>query len=370
MQMVWLKNNIRLIGAQLFLIFFIGLCFANVVNSSTPNSSDTLTNKERQEIIKNIIVNLHDNYLYPDIAKKMILFLEKKLSNHAYDSTTTLENFSKVLGDDLTAICQDKHLALIYSPTLLPSNAMLNAAINTEDLTKQEKLKLSSEMGHYNYAFEEVKVLPGNVGYLRLHIFWPVEFSIKTADAAMSFLANSGALIIDLRENYGGQPAMVAYLLSYLFDNPVHLNDIYNPNTHQTKQWWTSTVVPGLRYAEEKPVYVLTSHNTFSGAEEFAYDLQSLKRATIIGEQTKGGAHPVRLFKINPHLAIAIPYAESINPITGTNWEDKGVIPDINVSAKQAFDTAYKKGLQYNLQHTNDQQLKGIIQATLNKKGA
>ena len=90
----------------------------------------------------------------------------------------------------------------------------------------------------------------------------------------MSFLANSGALIIDLRENYGGQPAMVAYLLSYLFDNPVHLNDIYNPNTHQTKQWWTSTVVPGLRYTEGKPVYVLTSRNTFSGAEEFAYDLQ------------------------------------------------------------------------------------------------
>lgn len=342
----------------LFSIF----CFTNVNAEAL-----SIKNQDKQEIIHSIVQKLNAHYLYPELAKKMSQFMETKLSKHGYDSAKNLESFSQTLNDDLFKLSKDKHLTVFYSPETLPRDALLNAAINTNDLTQEEKRKLSSDMSHYNYAFEETQVLPGNVGYLRLHIFWPLEFSSKTADAAMTFLANSGTLIIDLRSNFGGQPEMVNYLLSYFFNHSTHISDTYNPLTHITIQQWTYPIVPGTRYDDTKPVYILTSQQTFSGAEGFAYTLQSLKRALVIGEETKGGAHLIHMYRINDHLFIDVPYAEVIDPIKGKNWELTGVIPDIKVPANEAYNVAYKKGLEYNLQHTNDAQLKSIIEAQLKK---
>jgi C-terminal processing protease CtpA/Prc len=155
----------------------------------------------------------------------------------------------------------------------------------------------------------------------------------------MNFLANVDALIFDLRGNGGGDPKMIAFISTYLFDEPTHLNDLYNRKEDSTTQYWTLPYVPGKRLSG-KPVFVLTSKRTFSGAEEFSYNLKNLKRATIIGEVTGGGAHPVSGHRIDDHFMIGVPFARAVNPISGTNWEGTGVTPDVEVPAAEALDVA------------------------------
>src|SRR5262249_36093703 len=185
-----------------------------------------------------------------------------------------------------------------------------------------------------NCGFEKIERLPGNVGYLEFRQFAPPGICADTASAAMNFLANADAVIIDLRRNGGGDPAMVALISSYLFDaEPVHLNDLYFRPDNSTRQWWTLPYVPGKRLGSKKDVFVLTSKRTFSAAEEFTYNLKSLNRATIVGETTGGGAHPGGSRRINDHFAIWVPSGRAINPITKTNWEGTGVTPDIDVPA-------------------------------------
>jgi C-terminal processing protease CtpA/Prc len=134
---------------------------------------------------------------------------------------------------------------------------------------------------------------------------------------------------------------MIAFISTYLFDEPTHLNDLYNRKEDSTTQYWTLPYVPGKRLSD-KPVFVLTSNRTFSGAEEFSYNLKNLKRATIIGETTGGGAHPVSGHRIDDHFMIGVPFARAVNPIAGTNWERTGVTPDVEVPAAEALDVAKK----------------------------
>jgi C-terminal processing protease CtpA/Prc len=162
----------------------------------------------------------------------------------------------------------------------------------------------------------------------------------------MSLVADTQALIFDLRRNGGGSPHGAIFWNSYLFpDADTHLNSIYDRESETTRQFWTLAYVPGRRYLD-RPVYVLTSGDTFSGAEEFAYNLQQQHRATLIGETTRGGAHPTEPFPLTPTLEITVPVARSVNPVSGTNWEGTGVEPDITVPAAEAFDTAYPLALR------------------------
>ncbi len=158
----------------------------------------------------------------------------------------------------------------------------------------------------------------------------------------MTSLAGTRALIIDLRDNGGGSPAMVTFIASYLFTDSTHLNDLWDRKTGETTQFWTNPHAPGRHFGSIKPVYVLTSSHTFSGAEEFSYDLQAQKRATIVGETTGGGAHPVSGHRIDDHFIIGVPGARAINPITHTNWEGVGVVPDVRVPASNALAVAEK----------------------------
>ena len=198
-----------------------------------------------------------------------------------------------------------------------------------------------------NFGIRRVERLDGNVGYLDVRRV-PVPANAGPAiSAAMELVAGTYALIIDLRRNGGGAPEGVVYWCSHLVDErPTHLNDIFHADTGETHQFWALPYVPGPRYLD-RPVYVLTSSRTFSGGEDFAYTLQALGRAQVIGETTGGGAHPTRPFGISAAVLIAIPFARSINPVTGTNWQGTGVIPDIAVPEAQAYDTAYAKALEH-----------------------
>ncbi len=163
-----------------------------------------------------------------------------------------------------------------------------------------------------------------------------------TAAAAMNFLANTDALIIDLRQYLGGYPGMTALISSYLFgEEPTHLNSIYWRDEDVTQQYWTLPYIPGKRFGD-KPVYVLISKVTFSAGEGFACNLKTRQRATLVGEKTDGGAHPGASYRLHPHFEVFIPVGRAINPIPNANWEGVGVLPDIAVSQVQALKVAYR----------------------------
>ena len=132
---------------------------------------------------------------------------------------------------------------------------------------------MQQQMKHDNCAFKKAEILPGNIGYVKFDGFMSAGVCAPAVVAAMSFVANTEAVIFDLRDNGGGDPAMVTFIASYLFAQPTHLNDLYNRKEDSTHQFWTLSYVPGERLTKQ-PAFVLTSKRTFSGAEEFSYDLK------------------------------------------------------------------------------------------------
>jgi hypothetical protein len=314
------------------------------VGSPTPaqppvQSDRTIDAAERTVVIDGVLEKIEANYVFPDVGKTMAEAVRGRREKNEYDSITSGKELAAKLTDHLREVCKDKHLGVRFNAEPFPRD-LDKGPSPAEEKKQREMLALR------NYGFKKVERLGnGGVGLLELEGFFPTELVGETAAAAMTFLANSEAVIVDLRKNGGGNPATVILLCSYFFDRPTHLNDIYYRDTGFTKQHWSHEVLPGKKLVG-KDVYVLTSARTFSGAEEFAYNLQSQKRATIVGETTGGGAHPVRGFRVSDHFAVVVPYARSINPVTKTNWEGTGVKPDVAVPADHALLTAHELALK------------------------
>jgi len=288
----------------------------------------------RARVIDGAIAQLNEFYVFPDAAKKMGDFVKSKQKKGDYDSITDGDAFAKVLTDNFQEVSHDKHLRVNFSPAPLPDRP--EGPPNADEIARYRK-----DMERENCGFDKVEILSGNVGYLKFNFFADPDICGPTAVAAMNFLANVDAIIFDLRENGGGDPKMIAFISTYLFSDATHLNDLWERKGDVTHQYWTLPYVPGKRL-DGKPAYVLTSKETFSGAEEFSYNLKNLKRATIIGETTGGGAHPVSGHRIDDHFRIGVPFARAINPISKTNWEGTGVEPDVKVPAPDALATAQK----------------------------
>jgi hypothetical protein len=292
------------------------------------------------EVVEAVVKALNAEYVFPETASKMEKAVRERLDKKEYEGISSSKEFAKALTDHLQEVSKDKHLRVVYSygPVRIPPSP--------EKPGRADPTEIRAAGDAINYGFDKVERLPGNVGYLELRGFFPAEFGGETAAAAMNFLANSDALIIDLRRNGGGAPSMVALLCSYLFaPEPVHLNDLYFRPDDSTHQWWTLPYVPGKRY-EDKPVYLLTSSRTFSAAEEFTYNLKNLKRATIVGETTGGGAHPGGVKRVGEHFGVFVPSGRAINPVSKTNWEGTGVAPDMDVPADHALKTAHLAALK------------------------
>jgi hypothetical protein len=292
----------------------------------------------RARVVATTAALLDSFYVFPDVAKRMGDTLRARLARGAYEPETNGIAFALRLHNDLRDIAHDKHLRVDYRVRAIPPQPPGPAPAPTPEVLARRQ----QQMDEMNCGFQKVERLDGNVGYLKFDMFADPELCAPTAAAAMNFLAGTRALIVDVRENGGGSPAMVAYVSSYLFDRRTHLNDLWTRQTGKTEEFWTRDSVPGRRFGGEKPVYVLTSSRTFSGAEEFTYNLKNLKRATIVGETTGGGAHPVAGHRIDDHFVIGVPFARAVNPITHTNWEGVGVEPDIKAPAGDALATALK----------------------------
>lgn len=276
--------------------------------------------EEKRATIERLINELNSKYVFPEVAEKMSASLQESLDQNAYEDVTEPGQFASMLTDQLLEICKDKHLRVRSGRPRAPSTTPGRRLVDNHGFVKAEML--------------------GSVGYLKFNYFSGDQAAEKTAAAAMNFLANSEAIIFDLRNNGGGSVEMIAFLSGYLFDESVHLNSFYNRPSDTTSESWSRDDVPGDRFGNTKPVFVLTSDYTFSGAEEFSYNLKHLKRATLVGETTGGGAHPVRPVRLGKRFHMSMPFARAINPITNTNWEGVGVEPHVKVDAEDALDKA------------------------------
>ncbi len=284
---------------------------------------------ERQRVINGAVANLKQYYVYPDVGQKMADALLAHQKNGDDDSVTDGTAFAGLLTKQMREVSPDGHLTLDYSEAPLP---------HPTEPTAEDLARYSEAMKQQNCTFERVEILPHNIGYLKLNAFPDVSVCQQTAAAAMASLNHADAVIFDLRDNRGGEPAMVAFMAAYLFDHPEYL---YNPRENTTEQSWTRSPVPGNRLAD-KPVYVLTSARTFSGAEQFSYDLKMLKRATLVGETTGGGAHSGVWHRIDDHFGMGIPETKAINPFSKADWAEIGIEPDVKVKAADALETAVK----------------------------
>lgn len=299
-----------------------------------PEAQPAINARDRAAILDDITAALREAYVFPEIAQRMEEKVRHQLQSGAYDRLGTLESFTEKLTDDLRSISHDLHLAVLWAPG--------PPAPETEEPTPEELAMMRRD----NYGFRRVERLSGNIGYLKLDSFERADLGGDTAVAAMGFLSGSEALIVDLRDNGGGDPTMVQLITSYLVPSePVHFSSFYIRKGEKTRQFWTQAWVPGTRLPAV-PVFLLTSGRTFSAAEDFAYSLKSLKRATIVGETTGGGAHPVEIHQVEGYpVLVRLPYGRSVNPITGTDWEGTGVEPDIPAAEADALAVAHTRAL-------------------------
>jgi retinol-binding protein 3 len=323
-------------------------------------STDVLDVATRSEVIEVTLKRIGDSYVFPDVAKQIETVIRGRLQRKEYDRITDPTGLAEMLTAQLQEISHDKHMRVSYYRKPLPPPP------SQDRETPQAREKRRYVAGLSNFGFNKVVRLGGNVGYLDLNIFWWLDIGGgDTAVAAMNFLSNTSSIIIDLRNNRGGDPAMVALLASYFFDSePVELSGLYWRPTDSLERAFTLAYIPGRRYLN-KDVYILTSKETFSAGEAFAYDLKNLRRATIIGETTAGGANPRTGYPINQNFIVFVPTGRAISPITKTNWEGVGVKPDVEVSGELALKTAHLMALKKLREHNTDDSLADEIKSAI-----
>lgn len=316
-------------------IIAVLLAFASITNVLSQNNQ--LTKKEKRTIITLISANLETSYVDLELAKKMSVALKSNVKSKKYGEITNPKEFSKTLTKDLQKVSNDLHLRVNFEPKRI---AQKKRVVSEEMKGKREKM-MAMRMSEFNYGFTEVKVLNGNIGYVNLRMFADIKYAKNAATAAMNFLSNTNAMIIDLRANGGGVPNMMQLLSSYFTDaQPVLLSNFYERKTDTKTQLFTFANIDGKRRVGT-PLYILTSKKTFSAAEAFAYSLKHLNKAIVVGETTKGGANRTKRMPVNDAFTISVPYIKSIHPLTKTNWEGKGVEPTIKTAKKDAFVIAY-----------------------------
>lgn len=321
-----------------------------------PSTNDALDTAARHAVVKQLAQSVEDNYVFPDVARKVASHLREKDVKDAYGSANTAASLAEMLTADMRSTGKDLHFSVHYDPAFIASPE--NTVPTAEELAQQRQQSERMAGGIFR-----VERLPGNVGYLDVRGFEPTLFSASSITAAMTLLQNTEAIILDLRKNGGGEGESVAFLMSHFFPegDRRHLNDMFFRKGNRTEHYWTSTAT-SVHYT--RPVYVLTSKRTFSAAEECAYNFQTQKRATLLGETTGGGANPGAFFTVGSGLVAFISTGQSINPVTGKNWEGVGVKPDVATPADRALDVANARILrEIVIPKTNDDRARAQLSA-------
>lgn len=292
------------------------------------------------EIITELCEKLQACYIFPEVAEQICLHLQQTLLDGEYDGLTDGNLFALALTIQLQEVNHDEHLWVRWHEQPLPDGV---SALNHEPAwQQQQKATAQAE----NYGIHKLEMLTGNIGYLDIRYLHKPVYAGEAIVAAMNFLSNTAAVILDLRQCMGGYPGTAALICTYLFpEEPVLLTSIYWRDEDLTQQFWTLPYVPG-KHLVTQPLYVLTSKTTFSAGEMLALALQSRQRAKVIGQHTDGGANPGSSFRIHSHFEAFIPIGRTIDPLTGNSWEGTGITPDIITSPENSFNLAYKLASQ------------------------
>jgi hypothetical protein len=292
----------------------------------------------RNAILEQVGQRYDSLYVFADRGKQIRARLKSREGRANYDECGTASCLARKLTADLQSWSGDQHLRLVFSVTPRPMPNPSTAA----NVTTSRELEIMQER---NYGFHHVERLHGNIGLIEIGRFDPAAHAADVAAAAMRFIANTDALIIDLRNNGGGHADMVAHLMSYFVREQTHLSTLRRRQPQGDAQVWTAASVAGPRYLD-RPIYVLTGNRTFSAAEGMTYDLRVFAGAQAIGERTRGGANPGSFQQFDDHFAVFVPTGEMVNAKTKANWEGVGINPDVEVPAKQAKSVAQRAALQ------------------------
>jgi Peptidase family S41/N-terminal domain of Peptidase_S41 in eukaryotic IRBP len=291
---------------------------------------------EIADVVQRAASLVAEHYVFPDVGTQLRDLLTDRAAAGAYGALVDAPALAGVVTEDLQSVNGDLHLRLKHHPKPIADpqdDADWEAAIAVE---------AAAALG----GVARLERLEGNVVHLSLApSLFPVELVGDTLTAALHVAAGADALLLDLRDNRGGDPRTVALVCGHLLDEQTHLVTMEQRDPATSVQSWSPAWVPGPRFGATKPVFVLVGPETFSGAEELAYDLQVLKRGTVVGERTRGGAHPRQGFRLHPHLELAVPVARAVSAVTGTNWEGTGVHPDVEVPTADALPTAHRLAL-------------------------
>lgn len=309
------------------------------VSQARESSGQPMAAAQRKPLIQLLLSRLDGYYLLPEKAAEMRRVVEAAEAAGKYEHLTAGAQLANALTNDLRSVQADHHLNVEYKSIALgpeepPQGSKPDPAPDPGLLASS--LRSVAALVR-NYGVTDASVLDGNVGYLRLSVFSPVYQAAPKFASAMRKLHDTRALIVDLRNNGGGSTESVLVLASYFFDQRTRLNDTVFPREGVTVEGWTLDQLEGPRYGQQKPVYILTSRGTFSAAEDFAYAMQQQKRAVVVGESTRGGAHLVELFHLSDHFRVWVPTAYSLNALSKGNWEKTGVKPDLPMDANNAL---------------------------------
>jgi len=337
--------------------FLLLLSAANLFAQKSEISSEF-----RTETIDAVLQLLKSKYAYPEIVPRMEAAIREKQKSGQYDSITDGNKLAEIITADLRAVFDDKHLRLSFSAEPIALRSAKSGLPTPDELEKARRRQMRQ-----NFGLQKVEILNGNVGLIKINYFAPLEWSVDVYSAALNTVANTDALIIDVSENGGSMDIdTMPFFSSYLFDKPVQFGDIYWPETNEKRQLWTSAVVPGKKFLG-KPVYLLTSRRTASGAEAFVAYLKRLKRASSIGETTAGATMPGMSHRVNEHFSIWISTGRSSSGAAEN--ENKGVMPDTQTAPENALKTAYMQALNQLLKITDDEEWKERLKKLIDSAG-
>ena len=330
---------------------------ASAAPAAAPDPNAPLTAAQNRQVVDTLAAKLRAKYVFPDRAGKIAATLQAHAAHGDFDGAKTIAALQEALDKDLRAVGDDRHFRIAFEPGF---DAAMEDADHTP--TSEEIEQGRKESAFSGWGIGRVQRMPGNIGYLDMRGFEPAEFGGQAVDHALALLAGTGALIVDLRMNGGGEPLGVSYFVSHFFPegDERHLNDIIwrKDGVDSTREYWT-VPVPGPHYT--KPLVLLTSPRTASGAEECANDLQSQKRATLVGEVTAGAANPGGPVALGHGLVAFVPQGRPENAVTHAGWEKVGIKPDVAVPAADAMKTAYLSLLDQRLAHPEDEEDKANL---------
>lgn len=290
-----------------------------------------LNQKQIGVLVDSVSKALNRWYIFPDKAALVEKTLKANYKKGVYNNANTSQELTMFLNTDIQATHKDKHLAVRYNPQM---EKHLMTSTPDSIIKMEEEMMLQDDRAR-NFDFIKVEKLPGNIGYIRWDGFaGNLPEVTPIMDGAFRFVANTKALIIDMRYNGGGSPETVLAMENYFFDKKIPMTHIIDFKKDTLKQY---TDPNKTTFKLKMPVYILTSKWTFSGAEDFTYGMKHSKRAIVVGDTSGGGAHPTDGFLVGQGFIANVPVARSYSEYTKTDWEGTGVYPDIAIKEGGAF---------------------------------